>query len=109
MKMANEGKKSIAGKIIDDIKEDASAQHEIDRANFAAVKSDTKARFDAAAEPDEDFTEFREAKGLKAKASVVGKHLERDGKEMRAQGRENYEEMLRQQREHINDLTKKNK
>lgn len=107
--MANEEKKSIVGKIIDDIKADASAQHAIDKENFAAVKADAKARFAEAAEPDEDFTEFREAKGLKAKAAVVGKHLARDGKEMRAQGRENYEEMLRQQREHINDLTKKNK
>ena len=103
--MADKEKKSIVGKIIDDIKEDASAQHKIDKKNFAAVKSDAKARFDAAAEPNEDFTEFREAKGLKEKANVVGRHLQRDGKERRAQGRENYEEMLRQQREHINDLT----
>ena len=29
--MANEGKKSIACKIIDNIKEDASAQHKIDK------------------------------------------------------------------------------
>jgi len=103
--MANTEKKSIVGKIIDDIKADASAQHEIDKANYAAVKADAKARFDAAAEPDKDFTEFKEAKGLKAKAAVVGKHLERNGKEMREQSRENYEEMLKNQREHLNDLT----
>jgi|GEM_PF-1792865 len=107
--MEKEEKKSIAGKIIDDIREDVSAQHKIDKENFAAIKSDAKVRFDAAAEPNEDFTEFRAAKGLKEKASVVGRHLERDGKERRAQGRENYEEMLRQQREYINDVAQKNK
>lgn len=105
--MANKEKKSIVTKIIDDIKADASEQHKIDKENFAAVKADAKARFDAAAEPNEDFIEFKDAKGLKAKAAVVGKHLERDGKEMRAQSRKNYEETLKKQREHINNLTKK--
>lgn len=103
--MSNEEKKSIISRVMDDIKADASAQHEIDKANFAAVKADSKARFDAAATPSEDFIEFKEANGLKEKAAVVGKHLARDGKERREQGRENYEEMLRNQRAQINDLT----
>lgn len=61
--MANQEKKSIIGKIVDDIKADDAAQNKIDKANFAAVKADTKARFDEAAAPDPDFTEFKEAKG----------------------------------------------
>lgn len=105
--MANEEKKSVITRIIDNIKEDAAAQHEIDKANFAAVKADTKARFEEAAAPNPDFEEFKDAKGLKAKAAVVGEHLVKDGKERRAQSREKYEEMLRQQREHINDSTGK--
>ena len=107
--MANEKKKSVVTRIIDNIREDAAAQHEIDKTNFAAVKEDTKARFDEATAPNPDFEEFKEAKGLKGKAAVVGRHIERDGKNMRAQSRENYEEMLRQQREHINELTRTDK
>lgn len=107
--MENKEKKSIVGKIIDDIKADASAQHEIDKANFAAVKADSKARHDALTAPNPDFEEFKEAKGLKGKATVLAEHAERDAKEIRAQGREDYAEMLKKQREQINDLTKKNK
>jgi hypothetical protein len=105
--MANTEKKTIVGSIIDDIKADATAQHEIDKANFAAVKADTKTRFQEVTAPDQDFTEFREAKGLKSKVAVVGAHLARDGREHRAQGRENYEKMLSEQREHINSLTQR--
>lgn len=103
--MANTEKKSIVTKIIDDIKEDAAAQHEIDKAHFAAVKADSKARLEEASAPNPDFEEFKEAKGLKAKAGVVVSHMERNAKAMRTQNREDHEEMLRQQRTHINELT----
>ena len=107
--MANKEEKSIVGKIIGDIKTGAAAQHKIDSANFAAVKADTKARLEAAAAPNADFTEFTEAKGLKEKAAVVGKHLVRDGKERCEQSKKYYEEMLKKQREHINALTQNKK
>lgn len=105
--MANEEKKSVVTRIIDNIKEDAAAQREIDKANFAAVKADTKARFDEAAAPNPDFEEFKDAKGLKGKAGVLASQMERSAKDIRAQSRENYEDMLRKQRDHINELTGK--
>lgn len=99
-------KKSFFAQAMEDIKEDAAAQREIDKANFAAVKADTKARFNEAAAPDPDFEEFKAAKGLSGKVGVLTQHARRDAKETRAQSRENYEEMLKKQREHINELTK---
>lgn len=98
-------KKSFLAQSFEDMKEDATAQREIDKANFAAVKADTKARFEQATAPDPDFEEFKAAKGFAAKAGVVTEHARRDAKEMRAQSRANYEEMLKEQREHINELT----
>ena len=58
-------KKGIVKKVIDDMKESAKKQHEIDKENFAAVKKDSKARFEDATKLNPDFEEFKDAKGLK--------------------------------------------
>lgn len=39
-------KKGFFGKAFDDMKENAKAQHEVDKANFAAVKAESKAFFE---------------------------------------------------------------
>ena len=102
-------KKSIVKKVMDDIKESARKQHEIDKENFAAVKADSKARFEDATKPYPDFEEFKEAKGLKEKAKVVAKHAARNGKKIAEENRENYKKMLEEQRKHINEVTGMNK
>ena len=100
-------KKGIVKKVIDDMKESAKKQHEIDKENFEAVKQDSKARFEEAKKPNPDFEEFKDAKGLKEKAKVVAKHAVRDGKKIAEENRENYKKMLEEQRNQINELTNK--
>ena len=100
-------KKNFLEKAIDDIKESAKKQHEIDKENFEAVKADSKARFEEAKKVDPDFQEFKEAKGLKAKAKVVAQHAARNGKKIAEENRENYKQMIEEQRENINKNTNK--
>ena len=100
-------KKNFLKKAIDDMKESAKEQHKIDKENFEAVKADSKARFEEAKKVDPDFQEFKDAKGLKEKAKVVGKHAVRNGKKIAEENRENYKKMLEEQREQINKNTRK--
>lgn len=75
--------KGIVGKIIDDMKEDARKQHEIDKANFELIKKESKERFEEATKTTPDMQEFKDAKGFKEKAKVVAKHASRNAKELR--------------------------
>lgn len=100
-------KKNFLEKAIDDMKENAKKQHEIDKENFNAVKADSKARFEEAKKVDPDFQEFKDAKGLKSKVKVVAEHAARDGKKLAKENRENYKKVLEEQREHINKNTNK--
>lgn len=86
-----------------DMKESAKAQHEIDKENFNAIKAESKARFEETKKIDPDFQEFKDAEGLKEKAKVVISHIERDAKEIAKQNRENYKEMLEEQRKEMNN------
>lgn len=95
-------KKGFFKRAFDDMKESAKKQHEIDKENFEAVKKDSKARFEEAKKVDPDFQEFKDAKGLKGKAKVVVSHIERDGKAIAEENRENYKKMLEEQRENMN-------
>ena len=90
---------SFLEKAFDDMKENASKQHKIDKENFNAVKEKSKALFEDAKKVDPDFQEFKEAKGLKEKAKVVAEHMSRDGKKIAEENRENYKKMLEEQRE----------
>ena len=99
--------KNFLKKAIDDMKESAKKQHEIDKENFEAVKADSKARFEEAKKVDPDFQEFKDAKGIKAKAKVVADHVARDSKKMAEESQENYKRLLEEQRENINKNTKK--
>lgn len=98
-------KKSFLGKAIDDMKESAKLQHEIDKENYEAIKADSKARIEEAKKVDPDFQEFKDAKGLKAKAKVIGDHVSRDSKKISEENREKHKKMLEEQRKHINELT----
>ena len=91
-------KKNFLEKAIDDMKENAKKQHEIDKENFEAVKEDSKARLEEAKKVDPDFQEFKEAKGLKAKVKVVAEHVARDAKKVAEESREQYKEMIEEQR-----------
>ena len=102
-----EKEKGIVGKIIDDMKEDARKQHEKDKANFEAVKAESKARFEKATETTPDMKEFLDAKGLKEKAKVVAKHARRNAKELREEARENQDALLKESRENMNNLINK--
>lgn len=98
------------GKAFNDMKESAKKQHEIDKANFEAVKADSKANMEAAkAFKAEDRQEFKDAEGLVEKAKVVMSHMERDGKKIAEENRENYEKMLEEQRKNMNDAINGNK
>ncbi len=87
-------KKNFLGKAIEDMKESAKKQHEIDKENFNAVKEQSKAQFEEAKKVDPDFQEFKDAKGLKAKAKVVAEHAVRDGKKIAEENRENHKKLL---------------
>ena len=92
-----EEKKGFLKKALDDMKENAKAQHEIDN----------KARFEEAKKTDPDFQEFKDAKGIKAKTKVVLEHMERDGKKIAEENRQNYKKMLEEQREKRNEILNK--
>lgn len=94
-------------KAFNDMKESAAKQHEIDKENFEAVKADSKARFEEAKKVDPDFQEFKDAEGLVEKAKVVMSHMERDGKAIAEENRENYKKMLEEQRQNMNDTINK--
>lgn len=102
-------KKNFLGKAIDDMKESARKQHEIDKENYEAVKADSKARFEEAKKTDPDFQEFKDAKGIKAKAKVVAEHVSRDAKKQAEKNREEYEKMLEEQRKNLDEISKINK
>lgn len=96
-------------KAFNDMKESAKEQHQIDKENFEAVKADSKARFEEAKKVDPDFQEFKDAEGIVEKAKVVMSHMERDGKAIAEENRENYKKMLEEQRKNMNDTINGNK
>lgn len=100
-------KKGFLKQAIDDMKESAREQHKIDKENYEAVKADSKERFEEAKKVDPDFQEFKDAKGLKAKAKVVAEHAARDGKKIAEENRENHKKMLEEQRKQMNDTINK--
>ena len=100
--------KGFFKKAFDDMKENARKQKEIDKENFEAIKADSKARIEEAKKVDPDFQEFKDAQGLKEKAKVVLSHMERDAKTMAEESQENYKEMLKEQRQRMNDTINKN-
>lgn len=85
-------KKGFFERAFENMKEDAKKQRKIDKENYATVK----------AEVNPDFQEFKDAKGLKGKAKVVINHIERDGKAIADENRENYKKLLEEQRERNN-------
>ena len=95
-------KKGFFKRAFEDMKEGAKKQREIDKEHYAAVKADSKARFEEAKKVTPDFQEFKNAKGLKEKVKVVMNHVERDGKAIAEENRENYKKMLEEQRERNN-------
>ena len=99
-------KKNFLGKAIDDMKESARKQHEIDKENYEAVKADSKARIEEAKKVDPDFQEFKDAKGVKAKAKVLAEHAARDGKKIAEENRQKHKELLEEQRRQINENSK---
>lgn len=99
--------KEFLGKAFDDMKESAKKQHEIDKENFEAIKADSKARFEEAKKVNPDFQEFKDAEGLVEKAKVVLSHMERDGKKIAEENRENYKKVLEEQRQKMNDTINK--
>ena len=102
-------KKGFFGRAFDDMKESAAKQHEIDKENFEAIKADNRARMEEAKKVDPDFQEFKDADGLVGKAKVVLSHMERDGKKIAEENRENYKKMLEEQRKNMNDTINGNK
>ena len=101
--------KGFLGRAFDNMKESAKKQHEIEKENFNAVKADSKARFEEAKKVDPDFQEFKDAKGLKGKAKVVMSHMERDGKKIAEENRENHKKRLEENRKKMNDTINGNK
>lgn len=99
--------KGFFRRAFEDMKESARKQHEIDKENFEAVKADSKERFLEAKKVDPDFQEFKDAEGIVEKAKVVLSHMERDGKIVAEENRQNYEKMLEVQRQNINDTINK--
>lgn len=100
--------KGFLGRAFEDMKASAKKQHEIDKENFEAVKEDSKRRFEEAKKVDPDFQEFKDAEGLVEKAKVVMSHMERDGKAIAEENRENYKQMLEEQRQKMNDTINNN-
>lgn len=90
-------------KAFDDMKESARKQHEIDKENFETIKTDSKQRFEEAKKVDPDFQEFKYAEGFVEKVKVVMSHIERDGKAIAEENRENYKNMLEEQRQNMNN------
>ena len=87
-------KKGFFGRAFDNMKESAKKQH--------AIKADSKDRFEDAKRTSPDMQEFKDAKGLKEKAKVVLSHMERDAKQITEENRQNYKEMLEEQRKQMN-------
>lgn len=102
-----EKEKGFLGRAFDDMKESAKRQHEIDKENFEAIKADSKARFEEAKKTTPDMQEFKDAEGLKEKAKVVLSHMERDSKKIAEENRDNYKQMLEEQRQKMNDTINK--
>lgn len=100
-------KKGFFKRAFEEMKESARKQHEIDKENFNAVKADSKARFEEAKKVDPDFQEFKDTEGLKEKAKVVLSHMERDGKKIAKENRENHKKMLEEQRQKMNEIIDK--
>ena len=96
-------KKEFFARTFDDMKESAAKQREIDKENFEAIKVDNKKRFEEAKKVNPDFQEFKDAEGLMEKAKVVMSHMEKDGKKIAEENRENYKKMLEEQRQKMND------
>ena len=96
-------KKEFFARTFDDMKESAAKQREIDKENFEAIKVDNKKRFEEAKKVNPDFQEFKDAEGLMEKTKVVMSHMEKDGKKIAEENRENYKKMLEEQRQKMND------
>ena len=77
--MAN--KNGVIGTIKEGFAESTRNVRDINKANMAAVKADTKANFDAATEPDPGFVKFKEAKGLGNKVKVIGENIKEGARE----------------------------
>lgn len=99
--------KTFMQRAFDSMKEDAAKQHKIDAENFAAVKADSKAGFEEATAPNPDVEEFVQAKGFKAKLSVLLKHAEQNARNLREDDRRKYEATLKEMRENMDSLTNK--
>jgi ABC-type transporter MlaC component len=70
------GVKEFFKKAFSDMKEEAKAQHELDKANFEAVKAESKANFEAAKRtPDEMRAERQKAREQQAR-SLAAKYKE---------------------------------
>ena len=69
---------------IENIKESAKVQHEIDKANFEAVKKQS-------IEDNKDFVEFLHTKGFKAKVKLVVENIKKGAKESKAKVKEQIE------------------
>lgn len=85
----------------DNMKENAQKQREIDKENFNSIKERSKERYEEAKKTNPDFQEFKNAKGLKEKAKVVVSHIERDGKRIALENKENYKKILEEQQQNI--------
>lgn len=101
--------KGFFGRAFDDMKANAREQKKIDKENFEAIKADNRARIEEAKKVDPDFQEFKDADGLVEKAKVVISHMERDSKKIAEENRENYKQMLEEQRKNMNDTINGNK
>jgi len=100
-------KKSIIGKIAEDMAESARHVHAINKDNMAEVKADTKANFNEATTPNPNFVKFKETKGLGNKAKVVVEGIKEGAKEnsekekvrrAEIQSHESYKTLLKEQR-----------
>lgn len=103
--MANKG---IIGNVTEGFAESTRNVHQINKANIAAVKADTKANFAEATAPDPGLVKVKETKGLGNKIKQIGENIKEGArensekeKERRAeiQSHDSYKTLLEEQRE----------
>lgn len=103
----NEKKKSVVWQIANDLRESTRNMNEINKAHLKAVRADSKASFKAATEPNPDFKEFKETKGLKNKVKVAVRQIKYGAKTNSEKERQkrfeikkhsSYEKLLEEQR-----------
>lgn len=102
--MANKG---IIGSITEGFAESTRTVHEINKENFAAVKADSKANFEAATAPDPGLEKVKQTKGLGNKIKIIGENIIEGAKEntekewehrTEIQSHESYKTLLEEQR-----------